>query len=203
MPDPEHGPEPVRGWCYQTLQGHLEHVRLNLLSEPEPVAIRQVASGPRLFAGPGIPSRSAGASVFRALAPAALYRNASAGCPPDVTLAKRGRLEIPAPMARPDGIALAGRRACASGRTAGRARCTRVSQYVARLALKNSFADDLTFLLEGAAAIRLPDAARTAELRRRYVALFLGALASPEPSGLPGPAPTPGELNWRWRPSPG
>lgn len=64
-------------------------------------------------------------------------------------------------------------------------------------------ADDLTFLLEGAAAIRLPDAARTAEVRRRYVELFLGALASPEPSGLPGPAPTPGELNWRWRPGPG
>ena len=57
-------------------------------------------------------------------------------------------------------------------------------------------AEDLTFLLEGAAAIRLPDAARTAELRRRYVELFLDALASPEQSGLPGPAPTPGELNW-------
>ncbi len=63
-------------------------------------------------------------------------------------------------------------------------------------------ADDLTFLLEGAAAIRLPDAARTAELRRRYVELFLSALVSPEPPGLPGSAPTPGELNWRWRPGP-
>jgi hypothetical protein len=63
--------------------------------------------------------------------------------------------------------------------------------------------DDLTFLLEGAAAIRLPDAARTAELRRRYVELFLDALASPDQSGLAGPVPAPGELNWRWRPGPG
>ena len=60
-------------------------------------------------------------------------------------------------------------------------------------------ADDLTFLLEGAAAIRLPSAIRTAELRRRYVTLFLDALSSPEPSVLPGPAPAPGELNWRWQ----
>lgn len=52
-------------------------------------------------------------------------------------------------------------------------------------------ADDLTFLLEGAAAIRLPDETRTAQLRRRYVALFLDALASPEPATLPGPAPGP------------
>jgi AcrR family transcriptional regulator len=64
-------------------------------------------------------------------------------------------------------------------------------------------ADDLTFLLEGAAAIRLPDPARTAEVRRRYVTLFLDALSSPEPSGLPGPPPAPGELNWRWRTRPG
>lgn len=64
-------------------------------------------------------------------------------------------------------------------------------------------ADDLTFLLEGAAAIRLPDETRTAQLRRRYVALFLDALASPEPATLPGPAPAPGELNWRWHASPG
>jgi hypothetical protein len=48
-----------------------------------------------------------------------------------------------------------------------------------------------------------PDETRTAQLRRRYVALFLDALASPEPATLPGPAPAPGELNWRWHASPG
>jgi AcrR family transcriptional regulator len=63
---------------------------------------------------------------------------------------------------------------------------------------KDVVVDDLTFLLEGAAAIRLPDTARTTVLRRRYLVLFLDALASPEPSKLPGPKPAPGELNWRW-----
>ena len=64
-------------------------------------------------------------------------------------------------------------------------------------------ADDLAFLLEGAAALRLPDAARTAELRRRYVALFLDALASRAAHVLPGPAPSGAELNWRWQASGG
>lgn len=75
--------------------------------------------------------------------------------------------------------------------------------YIAEAAAADVVADDLTFLLEGAAAIRLPDPARTAEVRRRYVTLFLDALSSPEPSGLPGPPPAPGELNWRWRTRPG
>jgi hypothetical protein len=57
--------------------------------------------------------------------------------------------------------------------------------------------DDLTFLLEGAAALRIPDAERTARLRRRYVAPFLDALTTTEPSELPGPAPSGAELKWR------
>jgi len=61
---------------------------------------------------------------------------------------------------------------------------------------------DLDLVLEGCAAIRLPDPARTSELRRRYLRLLLDGLAAgpgaePRPP-LPGPAPG-GELNWRWQ----
>ena len=73
-------------------------------------------------------------------------------------------------------------------------------------------ADDLDLVLEGCAAIRVPDPARTSELRRRYLHLLLDGLAaapdsqpSSSPSGkaparppLPGPPPH-GELNWRWQ----
>jgi AcrR family transcriptional regulator len=56
---------------------------------------------------------------------------------------------------------------------------------------------DITMLLEMCAAVRVPDADRTRELRRRYLALLLDGLRSgPE---LPGPAPTVAELGWRWR----
>lgn len=58
--------------------------------------------------------------------------------------------------------------------------------------------DDLTYLLEGAAAIRLPDADRTSQLRRRFTTMFLDALATTSPTKLPGPAPSNQELNWRW-----
>ena len=47
------------------------------------------------------------------------------------------------------------------------------------------------------------DAARTKQLRQRYLAILLAGLAERAPDdaeGLPGPAPKPGELNWRWRP---
>ncbi len=58
-------------------------------------------------------------------------------------------------------------------------------------------ADDLTMLLEMCAAVRVPDTARTSELRRRYLAVLLDGLrAGP---ALPGPAPAAAELNWRWR----
>lgn len=81
-------------------------------------------------------------------------------------------------------------------------------------------ADDLGLVLEGCAAIRVPDPARTGELRRRYLHLLLDGLAAvsaapggTDPTGpgasplgevsaarppLPGPPPH-GELNWRWR----
>ncbi|MFE9651710.1 TetR/AcrR family transcriptional regulator [Micromonospora sp. NPDC006431] len=57
---------------------------------------------------------------------------------------------------------------------------------------------DVGLLLEGCAAIRVPDPERTRELRRRHLALLLAGLAVAEPS-LPGPPPAVGEFDWRWR----
>ncbi|MCP2321916.1 AcrR family transcriptional regulator [Hamadaea flava] len=66
---------------------------------------------------------------------------------------------------------------------------------------------DLGFVLEACAAIRVPDAVRTKELRRRYLAVILAGLRRAEGSDaskeaipeLPGPPPTAVEANWRWR----
>jgi AcrR family transcriptional regulator len=70
---------------------------------------------------------------------------------------------------------------------------------------------DIQLVLEGCAAVRVPDPARTTELRLRYLALLLDGLfparagrapgagpGAPGPEPLPFPAPQPGELNWRW-----
>jgi len=57
---------------------------------------------------------------------------------------------------------------------------------------------DLVLLLEACAAIRLPDAQRTHQLRRRFLAQALRGLR-PDGVKLPGPAPDDDELNWRWR----
>ncbi|WP_290862825.1 TetR/AcrR family transcriptional regulator [Hamadaea sp.] len=68
--------------------------------------------------------------------------------------------------------------------------------------------NDLGFVLEACAAIRVPDSGRTKELRRRYLAVILAGLrrtglrrtdASPD---LPGPPPSADEANWRWRRGP-
>jgi AcrR family transcriptional regulator len=69
-------------------------------------------------------------------------------------------------------------------------------------------AQDIGLVLEGCAAIRIPDPARTKELRQRYLALLLDGLAAPgnhddsstdTGRALPGPPPQPAELNWRWQ----
>ncbi|SBT63371.1 transcriptional regulator, TetR family [Micromonospora sediminicola] len=57
---------------------------------------------------------------------------------------------------------------------------------------------DVGLLLEGCAAIRVPDPDRTRQLRRRHLAVLLAGLAVPGPP-LPGPPPAAGEFDWRWR----
>ncbi|UGT40853.1 TetR/AcrR family transcriptional regulator [Nocardia yamanashiensis] len=56
---------------------------------------------------------------------------------------------------------------------------------------------DLGLLLEACAAITLPGAERSAQLRRRVLALLLDGLATP--GSLPGPPPAPGEFAYRWQ----
>jgi AcrR family transcriptional regulator len=55
---------------------------------------------------------------------------------------------------------------------------------------------DLTMWLEMCAAVRVPDAGRTRELRRRYLAMLLdGVRVGGELAEAP---PTVAEVNWRW-----
>jgi len=58
---------------------------------------------------------------------------------------------------------------------------------------------DVGLLLEGCAAIRVPDAERTRQLRQRHLALLLAGLSAAGDTPLPGPAPEPNEMNWRWQ----
>jgi AcrR family transcriptional regulator len=59
---------------------------------------------------------------------------------------------------------------------------------------------DLTFLTEQIAAIELGDAARTAQLRHRYLRVLLDGLRSDATTmRLPGPPPTAAELAERWQ----
>jgi AcrR family transcriptional regulator len=58
--------------------------------------------------------------------------------------------------------------------------------------------DDIDLILEGCAAIRVPDPVRTGELRQRYLRLLVDGLASETGRApLPGPPPH-GDLSWRW-----
>jgi AcrR family transcriptional regulator len=59
-------------------------------------------------------------------------------------------------------------------------------------------AQDVGLVLESCAAIRVSDRDRTAQLRRRHLALLLAGLSATG-TPLPGPPPRPGELNGRWR----
>lgn len=60
---------------------------------------------------------------------------------------------------------------------------------------------DLAMLLEMCAAIRVPDPGRTTQLRQRYLTILLDGLRTG--STPTAAAPTPAELNLRWRQSPG
>jgi AcrR family transcriptional regulator len=58
--------------------------------------------------------------------------------------------------------------------------------------------DDLTFIFEQVASVRLDGPDRTRQLRHRYLALLLDALRTPSPGPLPGPPPTWTEVSGRW-----
>jgi AcrR family transcriptional regulator len=58
--------------------------------------------------------------------------------------------------------------------------------------------NDLSFVLEQIASVRLGDEGRTAQLRHRYLALLLEAVHQPATTPLPGPPPTWQELTARW-----
>jgi len=58
--------------------------------------------------------------------------------------------------------------------------------------------NDLSFLFEQVASIRLGDEARTSQLRHRYLTLLLDALHTSSPGPLPGPPPTWEEIGSRW-----
>lgn len=58
--------------------------------------------------------------------------------------------------------------------------------------------DDLYFIFEQLAAVRLRDPNRTRELRDRYLALLLDAIRGEGENPLPGPPPTWPEIAERW-----
>jgi AcrR family transcriptional regulator len=58
---------------------------------------------------------------------------------------------------------------------------------------------DVTLILEGCAAVRVPDRERSRQLRLRYLGLLLDGLQAGKAGDLPGPPPGPAELNWRWQ----
>lgn len=58
--------------------------------------------------------------------------------------------------------------------------------------------DDLSFLLEQLAAVRVRDEQRTRQLRERYLTLQLDALRDRSSPALPGPPPTWHEIAERW-----
>lgn len=55
---------------------------------------------------------------------------------------------------------------------------------------------DLGLVLEACSAVWLPDPQRTAQLRRRVLAVLMAGLSGD--GELPGPPPRPGEFAWRW-----
>jgi AcrR family transcriptional regulator len=66
---------------------------------------------------------------------------------------------------------------------------------------EDAVTEDIGMILECCAAIRVDDADRTAELRRRYLAMLVEGLSAGKGPDLPGPPPRAGEMNGRWRPS--
>jgi AcrR family transcriptional regulator len=59
--------------------------------------------------------------------------------------------------------------------------------------------DDLNLVLEGCAAVRMPTAGRTAEMRLRYLEMLVTGMTT-DAGALPGPPPSGAESTWRWHP---
>ena len=60
---------------------------------------------------------------------------------------------------------------------------------------------DISLAFELVAAIKFADPARTAELRRRYLALILDGMRADGRGELPGPPPAWPEISERWNAS--
>ena len=58
--------------------------------------------------------------------------------------------------------------------------------------------NDLSFVFEQVASVRLGDPDRTRQLRHRYLGLLLDGLHTPSPEPLAGPPPTWEEISGRW-----
>jgi AcrR family transcriptional regulator len=58
--------------------------------------------------------------------------------------------------------------------------------------------NDLSFVFEQVASVRLGDPDRTRQLRQRYLGLLLDGLHTPSPEPLPGPPPTWEDISGRW-----
>jgi AcrR family transcriptional regulator len=58
--------------------------------------------------------------------------------------------------------------------------------------------NDLSFVFEQVASVRLGDPDRTRQLRHRYLRLLLDGMHSPAPEPLAGPPPTWHEVSGRW-----
>jgi hypothetical protein len=58
--------------------------------------------------------------------------------------------------------------------------------------------NDLSFVFEQLASVRLGDRDRTGQLRHRYLALLLDGLHAPSAEPLPGAPPTWKEVSGRW-----
>jgi AcrR family transcriptional regulator len=58
--------------------------------------------------------------------------------------------------------------------------------------------NDLSFVFEQVASVRLGDQERTRQLRHRYLGLLLDGLRNPSPEPLAGPPPTWQEVSGRW-----
>ena len=102
------GPVRVWGWCYQTLQGHLEQGRLSY------EVIKNLTTGLVTFRVAGYSRRAPianpvirlGFLLFGRWTQQRFYRNIQVRMADLVRAAQRGR-PLPSPLVRPDGIALA------------------------------------------------------------------------------------------------